>query len=127
MSYERKWFRLCIKDRERSQMDVADAISNEVSKNSVTRAFVRQESTFGGGHGGMPVQYVLQAPNLEKLQEFLPQFMQQVNESPIFQMADANLKFTKPETRIEINRDKATLLGVSTRNIAQTLQYALSG
>ncbi|MGL5618835.1 MAG: efflux RND transporter permease subunit [Tannerellaceae bacterium] len=116
-----------IKDRERSQMDVADAISNEVRKNSVARAFVRQQSTFGGGRGGMPVQYVLQAPNLEKLQEFLPQFMQQVNESPVFQMADANLKFTKPETRIEINRDKATLLGVSTRNIAQTLQYALSG
>ncbi|MGL4493073.1 MAG: efflux RND transporter permease subunit, partial [Tannerellaceae bacterium] len=110
-----------------SQMDVADAISNEVRKNSVARAFVRQQSTFGGGRGGMPVQYVLQAPNLEKLQEFLPQFMQQVNESPVFQMADANLKFTKPETRIEINRDKATLLGVSTRNIAQTLQYALSG
>lgn len=42
-------------------------------------------------------------------------------------MADANLKFTKPETRIEINRDKASLLGVSTLNIAQTLQYALSG
>jgi multidrug efflux pump len=53
--------------------------------------------------------------------------MYRVNESPIFQMADVNLKFTKPETRIEINRDKASLLGVSTRNIAQTLQYALSG
>ena len=42
-------------------------------------------------------------------------------------MADVNLKFTKPETRIEIDRDKASSLGVSTRNIAQTLQYALSG
>ena len=42
-------------------------------------------------------------------------------------MADVNLRFTKPEARIEIDRDKASLLGVSTRNIAQTLQYALSG
>ena len=42
-------------------------------------------------------------------------------------MADANLKFTKPETHVNIDRDKATLLGVSTQNIAQTLQYALSG
>ena len=53
--------------------------------------------------------------------------MQKVNESPVFQMADVNLRFTKPEARIEIDRDKASLLGVSTRNIAQTLQYALSG
>ena len=53
--------------------------------------------------------------------------MDKVNASPVFQMADVNLKFTKPEAHIEIDRDKATLLGVSTRNIAQTLQYALSG
>ncbi len=42
-------------------------------------------------------------------------------------MSDVNLKFTKPETRIIIDRDKAALLGVSTRDIGQTLQYALSG
>jgi multidrug efflux pump len=70
---------------------------------------------------------VLQAPNIEKLQEFIPLFMNKVSESPLFQMSDVNLKFTRPETRIQINRDKAALLGVSTRDIGQTLQYALSG
>ncbi len=116
-----------IQDRDRSQMEIADALSAAVRKETKARAFVQQQSTFGGRRGGMPVQYVLQAPNIEKLREFLPEFMQKVNDSPVFQMADVNLKFTKPETRIEINRDKASLLGVSTRNIAQTLQYALSG
>ena len=75
----------------------------------------------------MPVQYVLQATSLERLQEVLPEFMRKVYESPVFQMADVDLKFSKPEVRIEVNRDKANLLGVSTRNIAQTLQYGLSG
>lgn len=116
-----------ISDRERSQMEIAEELSGAVRKETTARAFVQQQSTFGGSRGGMPVQYVLQAPDLEKLEEYLPQFMEQVNESPVFQMADVNLKFTKPETRIEINRDKASLLGVSTLNIAQTLQYALSG
>lgn len=114
-------------DRERSQMEIADQLSGSVRKETEARAFVQQQSTFGGRRGGMPVQYVLQAASLEKLQESLPAFMQKVNESPIFQMADVNLRFTKPEARIEINRDKASLLGVSTRTIAQTLQYALSG
>ena len=116
-----------IKDRERSQMEIADALSAEVRKETLARGFVQQQSTFGGRRGGMPVQYVLQATSIEKLQEFIPPFMLKVSESPVFQMADVNLKFTKPEVRIEINRDKASLLGVSTRNIAQTLQYALSG
>ena len=53
--------------------------------------------------------------------------MAKVYENPVFQMADVNLKFSKPEARININRDKASIMGVSTRNIAQTLQYGLSG
>jgi len=116
-----------IKDRERSQMDIAELMSAAVRKETMARGFVQQQATFGGRRGGMPVQYVLQATGIEKLEEFLPLFLQKVNESPVFQMADANLKFTKPEMRIEINRDKAALLGVNTRNIATTLQYALSG
>jgi multidrug efflux pump len=106
---------------------VADALSVAVRNQTSARAFVQQQSTFGGRRGGMPIQYVLQAPNIEKLQEFIPPFMEKVNQSPYFQMADVNLKFTKPETRIVIDRDKAALLGVSTRDIGQTLQYALSG
>ena len=116
-----------IQERERSQMEIADELSKNVRKFTEARAFVQQQSTFGGRRGGMPIQYVLQAPTLEKLQEFLPAFMEKVDESPVFQMADVNLKFTKPEARLEINRDKASALGVSTQNIAQTLQYALSG
>ncbi|MDO5663911.1 MAG: efflux RND transporter permease subunit [Bacteroidia bacterium] len=116
-----------MKKRERSQMEIADALSAAVRNQTAARAFVIQQSTFGGRRGGMPIQYVLQAPNIEKLQEFIPPFMEKVNQSPYFQMADVNLKFTKPETRIVIDRDKAALLGVSTRDIGQTLQYALSG
>ena len=116
-----------ISDRPRTQTEIADNLSAVVRKETKARSFVQQQSTFGGRRGGMPIQYVLQAPNLVELQEALPAFMDKVNASPVFEMADVNLKFTKPETRISINRDKATLLGVSTRNIAQTLQYALSG
>ena len=116
-----------IATRKRSQMEIAEQISAAVRTQTKARAFVRQQSTFGGRRGNMPVQYVLQATSIERLQEILPLFMQRVAESPVFQMADVDLKFSKPETRILINRDKANLLGVSTRDIAQTLQYGLSG
>jgi len=116
-----------MKERERSQMEIAGELSAAVRNENAARAFVQQQSTFGGRRAGMPIQYVLQAPNIEKLQEFIPQIMEKVNASPYFQMADVDLKFTKPETRILIDRDKAAMLGVSTRDIGQTLQYALSG
>ena len=116
-----------LKDRDYSQMEVAEQLSKAVQKKTKARAFVQQQSTFGGRRGGMPVQYVIQATNIEKLEKVLPVFMAKVYESPVFQMADVNLKFSKPEARISINRDKANVMGVSTRDIAQTLQYGLSG
>ncbi|MDD3787371.1 MAG: efflux RND transporter permease subunit [Petrimonas sp.] len=116
-----------IGDRKRSQSQIADVLSDGVRNQTAARTFVQQQSTFGGRRGGMPVQYVLQATNINQLQKFIPLFMEKVNASPVFRMADVDLKFTKPETRIHIDRDKAALLNVSTRDIGQTLQYALSG
>ncbi len=116
-----------IKERDRTQMEIAEELSQAVKKRTEARAFVQQQTTFGSRRGGMPVQYVLQAMTIDRLEEVLPKFMEKVHESPVFQMADVNLKFSKPEARININRDKANLLGVSTRDIAQTLQYGLSG
>ena len=116
-----------IKERDYSQMEVFEKLSAAVRRENDARAFVQQQSSFAGGRGGMPVRYVLQATNIEKLQDVLPTFLARVNENPAFQMADADLKFSKPEVRISINREKANLLGVSTRDIAQTLQWGLSG
>lgn len=114
-------------ERERSQQEIADALTTALRSKTKARSFVMQQSTFGGRRSGMPVQYVLQATSIEKLRAVLPEFMARVNESDILLMADVNLKFTKPELRIHINRDKAISLGISTQNIGQTLQLALSG
>ncbi len=116
-----------IKDRDYSQMKVAEKLSRAVQKETKARAFVQQQTTFGARRGGMPIQYVIQATNIEKLEKILPVFMAKVYENPVFQMADVNLKFSKPETRIAINREKANVMGVTTQSIAQTLQYGLSG
>ena len=116
-----------MKDRDYTQMDMAEKLSQAVKSKTMARAFVQQSSSFGGRRGGMPIQYVLQATNLEKMEKVLPEFMAKVYSNPTFQMADVDLKFSKPEARININRDKASIMGVSTKNIAQTLQYGLSG
>ncbi|MGB8489648.1 MAG: efflux RND transporter permease subunit, partial [Bacteroidales bacterium] len=115
------------KDRKRTQQDIADVLTIQFRKKTKARAMIMQQSTFGSRRSGMPVQYVLQATTIDKLREVLPAFMAKVMESDVLAMADVNLKFTKPEIRIHIDRDKASNLGVSTQNIGQTLQLALSG
>lgn len=116
-----------LKERDYSQMDVAEKLSKSVRGKTDARAFVQQQSTFGSRRGGMPVQYVLQTTNIEKLQEVLPEFLNKVYDNPTFQMADVDLKFSKPEIQVAINREKANIMGVNTKDIAQTLQYGLSG
>ncbi|KPQ00681.1 MAG: RND-type B-lactam efflux system permease component [Bacteroidetes bacterium HLUCCA01] len=114
-------------DRTRSQQEVADELSSVLAGYTGARTFVSQDQTIGGRRGGLPVQYVIQAPNFERLTEKLPEFLQEAGNDPAFSVIDVDLKFNRPELRISINRDRARALGVSALDIAQTLQLALSG
>ncbi len=97
-------------------MDIADDLSQEVQDLTRARAFVSQEQTISTSRGGLPVQYVIQAP----------QFLEEARQDPRFTFVDVNLKFTKPELRVEIDRNRASQLGVSATDIARTLSLALS-
>ncbi len=118
-------------ERKRTQQQIADYLTSQVKRFTEARVLVLQEQTLsaatGGARIGLPVQFVLQAPNFEKLREKLPKFMEEVNSNPVFQGSDVNLKFNKPELSVTIDREKARSLGVNVMDIAQTLQLAFSG
>jgi multidrug efflux pump len=117
-------------DRKRSQQACADYVAKLTKSFPEGKIFVSQEQTIsagGGPRGGLPVQYVLQATDFEKLKKYLPKFLEEAYKDPTFQGVDCNLKFNKPELDITILRDKAKSLGVSVQDITQTLQLALSG
>ncbi len=114
----------------RSQQAIVDALQPKVKKFPGAKSIVIQEPTLQTGQrggGGLPVAFVVQGPNFEKLKKMMPQFMAKVRDSPKFEVSDINLKFTKPELRLEIDRAKAQNLGVSIQDVAQTLQLGLSG
>ncbi|MGV8880042.1 MAG: efflux RND transporter permease subunit [Sphingobacteriaceae bacterium] len=115
-------------DRERSQKDLAAKLTQLTKKYSQARTLVTEQPTIAvNKRGGLPVQYIIQAPNFEKLREKVPQFMDMVDADPVFSVSDLNLKFNKPELNISIDRSKAQSLGVSVLDVAQSLQLALSG
>lgn len=113
--------------RERSQSEIAAMVSRNLSSFPQGRAFVSEEETIQVTRsGGLPIQFVLQNNNFEKLKEVLPEFLARAEDHPVLQTVDVNLKFNKPELRVQINRLKATQLGISVQDIARTLQLAYS-
>ncbi|MCC5926229.1 MAG: efflux RND transporter permease subunit [Bacteroidetes bacterium] len=114
-------------ERSRTQQEIANDLTQILRGYTGARTFVSQDPTIGDRRGGLPVQYVIQAPNFERLKEKLPEFLEAANDNPSFSVVDVDLKFNRPELRISINRDRARALGVSALDIAQTLQLAFSG
>ena len=114
--------------RKESQQEIADYINKKLKSMPDAKSFVVQQQTISvDSRGGLPIQYVIQAPDFEKLREYLPKFMEEVSEDPTFAITDVNLKFSKPEIQIIIDREKAKSLGVSVQDVAQTMQLAFAG
>lgn len=114
--------------RKMSQSALTDKLTKITKGYSEAKIFVIQQPTISvNRRGGLPISYIIQAPNFEKLREKLPQFMEEVSKNTTFTISDVNLKFNKPEINLSIDREKAKNLGVSVLDIAQTLQFALSG
>lgn len=115
-------------ERVRSQKDIADKLTKWTKQYPDAKTSVIQQPTIAvNRRGGLPIQYIVQAPTFEKLREKIPVFMEEVGKSDVFSISDVNLKFNKPEINVSIDREKAESLGISIMDIAQTLQLSLSG
>jgi multidrug efflux pump len=115
-------------ERKRSQQEIAAALQRVVRAQTGSRINIVQESTIGERRQtGFAAQLVIQAPEISMLEEVLDKFVEVARKNPAFATVDSDLKFNRPEIRVEIQRDKAQTLGVSASDIASTLQAALSG
>ena len=115
-------------EREKSQQQLADEIQAYLNTQTLARSFVTQDQTIRAGRGGgLPVQFVVQAPTFDQLKEVVPIFLRRAQDDPRFQVVDVNLKFNKPELHVAIDREKARTSGVTARDIAEALQLYFSG
>ncbi len=114
-------------ERLRSQKDIVNMVNRNMYRFPQGKVFAIEQQTIQvGRRGGLPVAFVLQNVNFEKLSAVVPRFVEEASAHPVFQGVDIDLKFNKPELRIHINRAKASELGVSVEDISSTLQLALS-
>jgi multidrug efflux pump len=123
--------RVSLKDpgeRERSQKEIVEKLTQYTKRYPDAKTSIFEQPTISvSRRGGLPIQYIIQAPNFEKLEEKIPLFMEEASKDGTFSITDVNLKFNKPEINVSIDREKAESLGISVLDIAQTLQLSLSG
>ncbi len=113
--------------RTRSQQEIADQIARISKKFPEAKLQITQEQTISTGSRGLPIQYVIQAADFEKLREVLPKFIEEAQKDPAFSVVDVNLKFNRPEIQVLIDRERARSMQVNVLDVAQSLQLALSG
>ena len=115
------------KDRKRSQKEIVAQMNRNLAKFSEGRVVAIEDQTIQQNRrGGQPVQFVLQNNDFNKLAQVLPKFLEEASKSGVLIGSDADLKFNKPELRINVDRLKAAELGVTVQDISNTLNLALS-
>jgi len=119
-----------VTQRQKTQSEIAKELSKKLSRFNDVRIFPIEEQTISvgmGSRGSLPVQFVIQNLDFEKLKSVIPPFLEEARSDKTFQNVDVNLKFNKPEVDITIDRIKARELGLTVTDIAEVLQSAFSG
>lgn len=117
-------------ERKRTQSQIAQDLGKKLGRFNEVKIFPIEEQTISVGlasRGSLPVQFVIQNLDFEKLRTVIPKFMDLARDDKTFQNVDVNLKFNKPEVDITIDRIKAREFGLTVTDIAGVLQSAFSG
>lgn len=117
-------------ERKRSQTEIAKDLSKKLSRFNEIRVSTIEEQTISvglGSRGSLPVQYIIQNLDFDKIKDAVPKILEEARKDQTFAMVDVDLKFNKPELELTIDRIKARDLGLSTTDIAGAIQAAFSG
>src|SRR5664279_4771589 len=116
-------------ERNRTQDQIANDLQRKLKRFNDARIFATQDQTIsvGGNRGGLPVQFILQNQDLNKLKDIIPKFLEEVKKDKTFSNVDVNLKFNRPEIQLTVDRMKIKDLGLSTQDVIAAIQSAFSG
>jgi hydrophobe/amphiphile efflux-1 (HAE1) family protein len=116
--------------RTRSQNEIANELQQKLNRYNDARIFAIQEQTIAVGLGSrssLPVQFILQNQDLNKLKDIIPKFLEEARKDKTFSNVDVNIKFNRPELQVTVDRMKVKDLGLSTSDVLATMQSAFSG
>lgn len=113
--------------RDKTQDELANIVAAALTQVSSIQAYVRQPATISTGARGLPVQFVVQNTDIDKVRDMIPKFLAKARDNPAFSFVDVDLLFNQPELALDIDRNRAEASGVDVRQIADVIQASLSG
>lgn len=114
-------------ERDRSQQAVVNQVRGQLGQLPEAIVIPTNPSGLPGAGFGQPVQFVVQASDLQDLSEYANQLVGQARQLPSLVNADSDFQLNKPELTVEVDRAAAGDLGVSVADIARTLQILVGG
>jgi multidrug efflux pump len=114
--------------RQRTTLQMARDMQPKINALPGVSAFPITPPSLGQGFRERPVNFViLTSESYENLNQVVRQFLDEIGKNPGIQGADVDLRLNKPELRIDVNREKASDLGVSVDAVARAIETMLGG
>jgi HAE1 family hydrophobic/amphiphilic exporter-1 len=111
-----------------TQQDVMQEVRRRLQKYAPMRVGVRNAQSFNFGAGGrFDIDFVIRGPELDQLSRYAEELRDRSAKLGGIVDADTTLKLNKPELRVEIDRERAASLGVSTADVANSLRVMVGG
>ncbi|HMY82901.1 MAG TPA: efflux RND transporter permease subunit, partial [Agitococcus sp.] len=112
--------------RERSTQDIAPDLRPKLAGIAGVNALATLPPSLGQGTSSQPIDFVLQTTgSYADLGKMIGQLMEKINQNEGFANPIPDLKLNKPQLSVQVDRDKAALLGVGVSDIGRTLETLL--
>ncbi len=115
-------------ERKRTTLEMAREMQPRIAALPGVSAFPITPPSLGQGFRERPVNFViLTSESYENLNQVVRQFLDEIAKNPGIQGADVDLRLNKPELKIDVNREKASDLGVGVDAVARAIETMLGG
>lgn len=114
-------------ERERSQADIVAELNQAIATVPGLRAFAIQPNSLGIRGAGNGLQFAFVGNNYDELAEVGQQMVEKLEQDPRFTQIRLSYETTQPQISVQIDRSRASDLGVNIDGLAEALQALLDG
>jgi len=115
-------------ERKRSAMLLQHDFQAKLGTVAGVRGAAFMPNSLPGAGRGMPLQFVIgTTDSFDRLYEVSDNFLQKARATGLFAYIDTDLKLDKPQAVLEIDKDKAAQLGLTMKDIGDSLGILLGG
>ena len=114
--------------RKRTIKELQPEMQNRLGSIAGANGVIFPPPPLPGSGEGLPVQFVIgTTDSFTRLDEVSQAFLQEAQKSGLFMYVDTDLKINKPQTTMEVDRDKAAQMGLTMQDVGAAMASMLGG